>query len=229
MNKSTAKGGRIDLHHHHVPPGLGGFGGAGRGGGGRGPGNLQGPWTPEITLEQMDKFDIAVSILSMTQMGDVLYDNTAKHRRGRAARALRRRANSETQTVAEHPKRFGLFTGVPLPDIEYGLNTLKADFDTLKAWREATASVSTPTTIRPTIPAIRNSIPCWQRHPQPAPCMSASAALHPNLNDSVSLNDNESSISISRDFDTSILCNGILHKYPNLKIIIPHSTAAPCP
>jgi hypothetical protein len=25
VNKSTAKGGRIDLHHHHVPPGLAAF------------------------------------------------------------------------------------------------------------------------------------------------------------------------------------------------------------
>jgi len=112
VNKSTAKGGRIDLHHHHVPPGLGGFGGAGRGGG-RGPGNLSGPWTPEKTLEQMDKFDIAVSILSMTQMGDVLYDNTAK---GRAA--VRAGNDYGAKLMSEHPKRFGLFTGVPLPDID---------------------------------------------------------------------------------------------------------------
>src|SRR6266566_1134398 len=70
VEKSTAKGGRIDVHHHHVPPGVGGFGGVGRGGGagrgaGRGPGG-RGPWTPDATLEQMDKFDIAVAILSMT-------------------------------------------------------------------------------------------------------------------------------------------------------------------
>src|SRR4051812_43441985 len=63
VNKSTAKGGRIDVHHHHVPPGLGGFGGGGRGAGpagaGRGRGG-RGPWTPDGTLEQMEKFDIAV-------------------------------------------------------------------------------------------------------------------------------------------------------------------------
>jgi hypothetical protein len=63
VNKSTAKGGRIDVHHHHVPPGLGGFGGAGGGacraggaGGGTGRGRGgRGPWTPDATLEQMDK------------------------------------------------------------------------------------------------------------------------------------------------------------------------------
>src|SRR5258708_38758868 len=83
VNKSTAKGGRIDVHHHHVPPGLGGFGGAG-GAGGLGRGGFGGgrvPWTPEKTLEQMGKFDIAGSILSMTQMGEGLYDNTEKGRK----------------------------------------------------------------------------------------------------------------------------------------------------
>src|SRR3954452_1482776 len=76
ITKSTAKGGRIDVHHHHVPPALGQFGG-GRGGFG----GDRFPWTPEKTLAQMEKFDIAVSILSMTQMGDLLYDNTEKGRK----------------------------------------------------------------------------------------------------------------------------------------------------
>src|SRR5579872_3068818 len=75
IDKSTAKGGRIDVHHHHSPPALRtGPGGRGRGG--------YGPWTPELSLQMMDKYDIAVAILSMTQMGDILYDGTEK---GRAA------------------------------------------------------------------------------------------------------------------------------------------------
>src|SRR3979490_2053076 len=73
VNKSTAKGGRIDVHHHHAPPALRtGPGGRGRGG--------YGPWTPELSLEMMEKFDIAVAMLSMTQMGNILYDNTEKGR-----------------------------------------------------------------------------------------------------------------------------------------------------
>ncbi len=39
-------------------------------------------WTHERSLEQMDRFGIGVAILSLTQMGDILYDNTEK---GRAA------------------------------------------------------------------------------------------------------------------------------------------------
>ena len=126
VTKSTARGGRIDVHHHHVPPGVGGFGGAGRGGTGRG--GRTGNWTPETTLEQMEKFDIAVAILSMTQMGDILYDNTEK---GRAA--VRKGNDYGAKVMSDHPKRFGLFTGVPLPDIEGVLKEIEYGFDTLKA------------------------------------------------------------------------------------------------
>jgi hypothetical protein len=47
VDKSTAKGGRIDVHHHHAPPALRtGPAGPGRGG--------HGPWTPELALMMMD-------------------------------------------------------------------------------------------------------------------------------------------------------------------------------
>jgi hypothetical protein len=61
----------------------------------------------------MDKFDIAVSMLSMTQMGDVLYDNTEKGRK-----AVRTGNDYGAKVMADHPKRFGLLMGVPLPDID---------------------------------------------------------------------------------------------------------------
>ena len=76
--KSTARGGRIDVHHHHIPPALLA----------RMPGaSLRfTSWTPEESLRQMDKFDIAVAVLSLTQMGDILYDGTEKGRGRRADR-----------------------------------------------------------------------------------------------------------------------------------------------
>jgi predicted TIM-barrel fold metal-dependent hydrolase len=234
INKSAAKGGRIDVHHHHVPPGINagaGFGAGGGGGrgaaagagapgaagrGGVGANTFGRGWTPERTLEQMDKYDIAVAMLSMTQMGPVLYDNTEKGRK-----AVRTGNDYGAKLMAEHPKRFGLFTGVPLPDIdgvmkeiEYGFDTLKADgvgiytndnqgkwpgdpyFDPM--WKELNR---------------RNAI--VYMHPLAPPCCT-------NLNDSVSTAMNEFDFDITRGC-TSILANGVLHKYPNVKIIIPHS------
>jgi predicted TIM-barrel fold metal-dependent hydrolase len=209
VNKSTAKGGRIDVHNHHVPPGIGN--------GGRGARALRNAnWTPDLALETMDKFDIAVAILSLTQMGDIFYDNTEK---GRAA--IRKGNDYGAKVMSDRPKRFGLFAGVPLPDIdgvmkeiEYGFDTLKADgigiytndnqnrwpgdpyFDPM--WRELNR---------------RNAI--VYMHPLAPPCCT-------NLNDSVPTAMNEFDFDITRAC-TSILVNGVLHKYPNLKIIIPHS------
>ena len=211
VNKSTAKGGRIDVHHHHMPPGLTGPAAPVAAGAQARP-----TWTVERTLEQMDKFDIAVSILSLTQSGNIFYDNTEK---GRAA--IRKGNDYGAKVMADHPKRFGLFAGVPLPDIEgvmkeieYGLDTLKADGigiytnDNQGKW-----------------PGDPYFEPMWKElnrrgtivymHPLAPPCCS-------KLNDSVPTSMNEFDFDITRGC-TSILANGILHKYPNVKIIIPHS------
>jgi predicted TIM-barrel fold metal-dependent hydrolase len=209
VNKSTAKGGRIDVHHHHIPPAL--LAGLPPGDRGR-----FGSWTPERSIEQMDKFDIAIAILSMTQMGDLLYDGTEK---GNAA--VRTGNEYGAKIVSQHPKRFGLFTGVPLPDIdavmkemEYGLDQLKADGigiytnDNNNRW-----------------PGDPYYDPMWQEvnrrkaivymHPLAPPCCR-------NLNDSVPTAMNEFDFDITRAC-TSILANGVLHKYPDVRIIIPHS------
>ena len=205
VNKSTAKGGRIDVHHHHAPPGLQ-AGGRGR----------NGPWTPERSLEQMDKFDIAVAILSMTQMGDALYNGTEK---GRAN--VRLGNDYGAKLMAEHPKRFGLFTSVPLPDldgslkeIEYGLDKLKADGigiytnDNRGRW-----------------PGDPYFEPMWQElnrrktivymHPLAPPCCT-------NLNDGVPTAMNEFDFDTTRAA-TSLLAGGVLHKYPEVRFIIAHS------
>jgi predicted TIM-barrel fold metal-dependent hydrolase len=209
VNKSTAKGGRIDVHHHHIPPSL--LAGLPPGDRGR-----FGSWTPERSIEQMDKFDIAIAILSMTQMGDLLYDGTEK---GNAA--VRTGNEYGAKIVSQHPKRFGLFTGVPLPDIdavmkemEYGLDQLKSDGigiytnDNHNRW-----------------PGDPYYDPMWQElnrrkaivymHPLAPPCCR-------NLNDSVPTAMNEFDFDITRAC-TSILGNGVLHKYPDVRIIIPHS------
>jgi 6-methylsalicylate decarboxylase len=155
-------------------------------------------------------------MLSMTQMGNILYDNTEKGRT-----AVRTGNDYGAKVMADHPKRFGLFTGVPLPDIDgvmkeiaYGYDTLKADGigiytnDNKGKW-----------------PGDPYFEPMWQElnrrnaivymHPLAPPCCT-------DLNDSVPTAMNEFDFDITRAC-TSILANGVLHKYPNIKIIIPHS------
>ena len=214
VNKLTAKGGAIDVHHHHQPPGLAGGGGGGAKGKGKGKG---GPgWTPALSLEQMDKFGIATSILSMTQMGDILYDGTEK---GRAA--VRTGNEYGAKMMQENPKRFGLFASVPLPDIEGCLKEIEYAYDTLKC--DGIGIYSNDNGNR------------WPGDPYYEPMYQelnrrkAIVFIHPlapkccaNLNDSVPFSMNEFDFDVTRCI-SSLLVNGVLHRYPDVRFIVPHS------
>jgi predicted TIM-barrel fold metal-dependent hydrolase len=112
---------RIDVHHHIVSLGfvaeLKSL--------------LQPPtlnWTPERSIEDMDKAGVATAITSVTTPGVWIGDDEQ-------GRRLARDSNDyAARLAADHPGRFGIFVAVPLPhieaslrEIEYGLDVLKAD------------------------------------------------------------------------------------------------------
>ena len=112
---------RIDVHHHIVSPG---FVAELRE-------RLQRPtldWTPQRSIEDMDRAGIATAITSVTTPGVWIGDDAQ-------GRRLARDANDyAARLAADHPGRFGIFAALPLPDIdaslaeiEYGLDTLAAD------------------------------------------------------------------------------------------------------
>ena len=113
--------GRIDVHHHYAPTFHRDTLGSRRGG-------AWPKWSPAMSLEDMDKNGIATAILQVTQPGSWIGDIPA-------TRALTRKLNDYGATlVRDHPGRFGLFACIAPPDvdgslkeIEYGLDTLKAD------------------------------------------------------------------------------------------------------
>ena len=114
---------RIDVHNHLTPPSYAAE---------LGPKHLiSGPvqnWTAVKDIEDMDQAGVATSILSLAPPG-VWHGNDA------AARSLARKSNDEAaRMVSDHKGRFGMFVNLPMPDvdgslkeIEYGLDTLKAD------------------------------------------------------------------------------------------------------
>jgi predicted TIM-barrel fold metal-dependent hydrolase len=112
------KTGRVDVHHHPIPPSWKEVTHFGAGGN----------WSPTVSIEQMDKYGIATSILSITTPG--LWFGGPQ-----GASKLSRECNEYmAKMVGDYKGRFGMFTAVPFPDqdatlreIEYGYDTLKAD------------------------------------------------------------------------------------------------------
>jgi predicted TIM-barrel fold metal-dependent hydrolase len=112
---------RIDVHHHISPPAyLDALG------------DEVGPplkkWSLAKSIEDMDEGEVATAIVSVTQITMRLDD------RGRIRRLARDCNDYAAKIIADHRGRFGMFTALPMPDIEgclkeieYGLDVLKAD------------------------------------------------------------------------------------------------------
>ncbi len=80
-------------------------------------------WTPEVTLEQMEQFGIASSILSLPVPG-------AWHKGKENSRTLARIANEYgARLTKDYPGRFGVFAAIPLPDVDGSLAEIAYAFD----------------------------------------------------------------------------------------------------
>jgi predicted TIM-barrel fold metal-dependent hydrolase len=120
---ATAAPHRIDVHNHLTPTSYAAE---------LGPKHLLSApvlnWTPAKDLEDMDAAGVATAITSLAPPGVWNGDDAI-------ARSLARKCNDEAaRLVADHKGRFGMFVNLPMPDvegslreIEYGLDTLKAD------------------------------------------------------------------------------------------------------
>ena len=84
-------------------------------------------WNDVKAVEDMDRYGVAVSMLSISEPG-VHFGDDAK------ARALARDCNEYGVTLMQKYRgRFGLFAILPLPDVEGALKEIEYAFDTLKA------------------------------------------------------------------------------------------------
>lgn len=84
-------------------------------------------WTPNTSLDAMEKAGIATAISSITSPGIWFGDGVEK------ARARARECNEYGAAMArDFPGRFGMFAAIPLPDIDGSLREIEYAFDTLK-------------------------------------------------------------------------------------------------
>ncbi len=84
-------------------------------------------WTPDVTLEQMEQFGVASSILSLPVPG-------AWYKGKENSRKLARIANEYGARLSkDYPERFGIFAALPLPDVDGSLAEIAYAFDALGA------------------------------------------------------------------------------------------------
>lgn len=119
---SAARPGRVDVHHHILPPFYMDLRRAAPSVG------AMPSWSPEKSLEDMEKNGVRTAMLSLAVSG-VAFDA------GEAGRSLARKSNDYgAQLVRDHSASFGLLAALPMPDprgslveVEYAFDTLHAD------------------------------------------------------------------------------------------------------
>src|SRR2546421_334537 len=118
--KAAGKPHRIDVHHHLMYPGY-----LDEVGGRRAGSSFK--WSPEMSLEDMDKSGIAVSVLSLIQPSAA----TNEVEKGRKIARLSNEFGA--QLARDHKGRFASFATLPLLDTEGALKEIGYALDTLKA------------------------------------------------------------------------------------------------
>jgi 6-methylsalicylate decarboxylase len=112
----------IDVHHHFAPPA---WVTEVRGRPLLQPANTT--WTPEKSIDDMDRGGVAGAVVSITNPGLWFGDAAATRRLARACNEY------GAKLVHDHPTRFGLFAAMPLPDVDATLQEIAYAYDTLKA------------------------------------------------------------------------------------------------
>jgi len=113
---------RIDMHHHFAPPA---WVADVKGRPLLQPANTR--WTPEQSIEDMDRGGVAAAVVSITNPGIWFGDANQTRRLARACN------DYGAKLVQEHPTRFGFFAAMPLPDVAATLKEIEYAYDTLKA------------------------------------------------------------------------------------------------
>ena len=204
---SNPKRGRIDVHHHMLPPFYMDLRRAVPNVG------AMPTWSPSMSIDDMEKNGVATAMLSLAVSG-VAFDA------GEAGRSLARKSNDfGAQLVKDHPANFGLLAALPLPDpqgslaeIEYALDTLHADgIAVLSSYGDKWLGDAT-------------YVPVFEELNR----RKAVVFVHPNApNCCANLQAHVPASSIEFLFDTtrtieSLLVSGTFSRFPNVQFIFSH-------
>jgi predicted TIM-barrel fold metal-dependent hydrolase len=208
---SDPKLGRIDVHHHMLPPFYMDLRRAV-------PDVGKMPmWSPSKSLDDMEKNGVTTAILSLAVSG-VTFDA------GEAGRSLARKSNDfGAELVKDHPASFGLLAALPLPDpqgslveIEYALDTLHADgVALLSSYGDKWLGDAT---YAPVFEELNRRKAVVFVHPSAPNCCA-------NLQAHVPASTMEFLFDTARTID-SLLMNGTFSRFPNLQFIFSHGGGA---
>lgn len=157
---------RIDVHHHIVPPAQRKMNIERRGGKG-------GPaWSPQMSLDDMDKGGVAYSITSILNPGP-WYGKIEE-----PSRRLARECNDYAAKLrSDHPNRFGIFAAIAPVDVEGSLKEIEYAYGTLKAegialWTSYDGKYLGNETFVPVLEELNRRKAIVYVHPTPAQCCS---------------------------------------------------------
>jgi 6-methylsalicylate decarboxylase len=208
---SNAKGGRIDVHHHMLPPFYMDLRRKAENVG------QMPPWSPSKSLDDMEKGGVTTAMLSLAVSG-VTFDL------GEAGRSLARKSNDfGAQLVRDNPTRFGLLAALPLPDpqgslaeIEYALDTLHADgIALLSSYGDKWLGTGT---YAPVFEELNRRKAVVFVHPTAPACCA-------NLVPHVPPTTMEFFFDTTRTIN-SLLLNGTFSRFPNVRFIFSHGGGA---
>ena len=207
--------GRIDVHHHMIPPFY--VKAISEATGTPAIPNVA-PWTPEISIDSMDKAGVATALLSVLE-GLVVDSLSAKNE---TSRKLARQSNEYgAKLVRDYPGRFGLLATLPLPDTDGSLEEIAYSLDTLKA-----DGIHLFTSFRDKFVGDPAFFPTYEELNR----RNAVVFYHPSKNTCCRHLPGQSGI-IDYNIDTaraidSMLFSGNLSKFPNVRHIFTHAGGA---
>jgi len=199
---------RIDVHHHIAPPAYSSALKAMMRG--------HAKWSPEASLEDMDKSGIATAITSLINPGMQAWSDDVA-----MSRKIAREANEYAAKLGrDYPGRFGSFASIPFPDIEGSLREIEYALDTLKAdgiylWTSYGGKLLGDPDFFPILEELNRRKVAVYTHPATPACC---AKIMPYI----SINTIEGPVDTTRTM-VSLIFQGGAARFPDIRWIFSHS------
>jgi 6-methylsalicylate decarboxylase len=172
-------------------------------------------WDAQLHLEYMEEMNIQAAVVSMSSP-DVVFDDKMK------TRDLYRQLNEAgAELIRDRPDKFGYFAALPLPDVEGALEELDYAYDSLKVdgVRFATNTEGLylgEAALEPIFERLNDRKAVIYIHP----CVPS--AVPKNVLTGYPVPMMEFIFDTARAV-TNMVATGVVARYPNIRIIVPHA------